>query len=183
MSEIRAESIWALTLAHPTRVRILRRMLDAGTAAPAPLAGWWELDASSIRRHFARLRDLGVVEPVPRGLPGECRLRDRSATREVLWRFGAPFPARSLPDRLAANASSVEAPRVQAIERLRTRREQLGLSQPTVGRRAGIRPDLLGRIERRETDPRLQTVLVLADVLDYPLDQLFAPAVQAARCP
>jgi DNA-binding XRE family transcriptional regulator len=183
MSEVRAESTWALALAHSTRVRILRRMLDAGSAAPAALAGWWDLDAGAVRRHFVRLRLLGVIESSPRGRRGDCRLRDRPSTQEALWRLGAPFPASGLPERLAANASSIEATRSHAIERLRVQREQLGLSQPAVARRAGIRPDLLGRIERRETDPRLQTVLVVANALDYPLERLFAPAAQAARCP
>jgi transcriptional regulator with XRE-family HTH domain len=63
-----------------------------------------------------------------------------------------------------------------ALDRLRARREQLGLSQTELARRTGLRLDRIGRIERGQIDPRLSVVLVLADELDYPPEQLFGGA-------
>jgi DNA-binding XRE family transcriptional regulator/DNA-binding transcriptional ArsR family regulator len=187
MTEIRAEAIWAVALSHPLRVRILRQMVPAYGAAPAELARRWGTDLSVVRRHFRRLRELGLIERTnrPEKLGRSAyRLCDRPATEEALWRLGAPMPARERAERLAALASAVESPRRVVLERLRARREQLGLSRTDLARRSGILPDMLGRIERGQTDPRLSVVLVLADELDYPPEQLFGGTAspQAETC-
>lgn len=173
MTEIRAESIWAAALSHPLRVRILRQMLHARHAQPVALASEWQTTIDVMHRHFHRLRDLSVIERLDR--PGEratYRLRSTSATHEALWRLGAPLPV-DINERFATRLSTIVLPHRTALERLRARREQLGLSQPQLARRTGIGVDTLGRIERGQADPRFSQVLVLADELDFPLEQLF----------
>ena len=187
MREIRAEPIWATALAHPLRVRILRQMLRSHAVSPADLARPWEIDAGVMRRHFHRLRDLGLIKEADRPerrSRGASTLRDRQATREALWRLSAPIPVGDREERLAARITTIESPRRTALERLRLRREEVGLSQPELARRAGLNSEMLGRIERGRVDPRLSIVLVLADELDYPPEQLFAgtPAPHAETC-
>lgn len=176
MSEIRAETIWVRALSDPLRVRILRRMLHVH-AAPTQLAGMWGMDVVVLRRQFRRLRELGLIARTRRrDLHGRgvYHLRDVPSTEDALWRLGAPVPARARAERLAARVSTIEPAQMSALDRLRARREQLGIERPRLARRAGIRPDMLARIERGKTDPRLSVVLVLADELDYPLERLFA---------
>lgn len=178
MTEIRAEAIWANALSHPLRVRVLRYMLHVPTARPVELAARWQVDADAMREHFRRLRELGVIELRNRSDQGggAHRLCDLAATDEALWRLGAPVPARYGPRRLAARVSTIQGEQSTVVERLRARREQLGLSQPELSRRAGLHSETVGRIERGETDPRLSVVLVLADELGYPPEQLFESA-------
>lgn len=176
MTQIRAESIWATTLADPLRVSILRRMLQASAAIPAELARWWQVDPGAMRRQFHRLRELGVIEPT--GRPelygrGAYVLRDKQATANALWRFDAPVPTHDAAERFAARASTIDGPHRTAVQRLRARREQLGLSQATLSRRVGLHSETVGIIERGHTDPRLSVVLVLADELALPPEQLF----------
>jgi DNA-binding XRE family transcriptional regulator len=181
VTEVRAEAIWAAALVHPLRVRILRRMLEAHTAVPLELARWWEIDSSVMRRHFRRLEKLGLIARAERATTRKPRaycLRDRASTEEALWRLGAPVPARESGERLAARTSAIAVPRRTEVERLRARREQVGLSRPQLARRIGIRPEMLGRIERGQIDPRLSVVLVLADELDYPPEELFASGLR-----
>lgn len=182
MIETRAESIWANALADPLRVRALRELLR-GTASPVELARRCEVAPAALRPHLRRLIGLGVIERDERPMAerNAYRLCDRPATEEALWRLGAPVPARELAMRFAVRMSAVTQSRASTVERLRARREQLGFSLPRLARRAGLRPDLLGRIERGQADPRLSVVLVLAEELDYPLEQLFGPAERQAE--
>lgn len=174
MTEVRAEAIWATALSHPLRVRILRQMLHAPHAQPVELARAWETTIDTMHRHFHRLRELGVIERADRsGTRAAYRLHNASATQEALWRLGAPLPVH-LEERFATRLSTIVLSHQTALERLRARREHLGMSQPQLARRTGIGEDTLGRIERGQTDPRLSQVLVIADELDFPLEQLFA---------
>lgn len=176
MTEIRAEAIWAVALSHPLRVRILRHMALGVVAQPVELARRWGTTVDVMHRHFHRLSELGLIERTKRPQKfgrSAYRLRDRQATEEALWRLGAPLPARQRAERLAAHTSTIASTRGTALERLRARREQLGLSRTELARRSGIRPDMLGRIERGQMDPRLGLMLVLADELNYPPEQLF----------
>lgn len=177
MTEIRAEAIWARALAHPLRGRVLRHMVHV-PAQPVELAARWQVDADEMRKHFRRLRELGVIEPRNAAEldRGAHRLCDLQATEEALWRLGAPVPARYGPRRLAARVSTIRAEQSTAVERLQARRQQLELPQVELSRRAGLHSETVGRIERGETDPRLSVVLVLADDLCYPPEQLFEGA-------
>lgn len=140
------------------------------------------------RRHapaLPPLRDLGVIERVDRSRGrATYRLRSTSATHEALWRLSAPLPV-DINERFATRLSTIVLSHRTALERLRARREAIGLSQPQLARRIGIGEVTLGRIERGQIDPRLSQVLVLADELDFPLEQLFAsgPADHADACP
>lgn len=178
MTEIRAEAIWATALSHPLRVRVLRHLLHATVAQPVELARTWETTVDVMHRHFHRLRGLGVIERTDRpGARGRAayRLSNRRATQEAFWRLGAPLPA-GLGTRFAVRMSTAVQSRQTAFDRLRARREQLGISRPELSHRTGIHLDMLGRLERGQVDPRLSIMLVLADELDYPPEQLFAGA-------
>lgn len=50
--------------------------------------------------------------------------------------------------------------------RLRTRREERGLSQAELGARAGVHRNQVGRFERGEQEPRLYALLKLAKALN-----------------
>jgi len=187
MTEIRAEAIWATALSHPLRVRILRHMLHVRTAQPVELARCWRPSIDTMHRQFRRLRDLGVIErtrdPQSSGR-ATYRLRSAAATEEALWRLSAPLPV-NFGERFSMRLSTIVETHLTALERLRARREQLGLSQPQLARRTGLGEKTVGLIERGQFDPRLSQVLVLADELDFPPDQLFAfkPTDHADACP
>ncbi len=122
--------------------------------------------------HPLRVRILRRMEHAYGAAPAELAQR---------WeRLGAPLPARERAERLVALASAVESPRLTVLERLRERREQLGLSRTELARRSRIRPDMLGSIERGQTDPRLSLVLVLADELNCPPEDLFGGAAPSS---
>src|SRR5215218_9391778 len=109
MTEIRAESIWAVALSHPMRVRILRHMLHATVAQPVELAGRWGTTVDVMHRHFHRLHDLGVIERADQpGTSGRATygLLNRPAIQEALWRLGAPLPV-GLGTRFAVRISNV----------------------------------------------------------------------------
>jgi transcriptional regulator with XRE-family HTH domain len=56
--------------------------------------------------------------------------------------------------------------------RLRAARHQTGLSQSRLAQRAGLSPSHLGNLERGRRQPRLPTLLALADALGVPPSQL-----------
>ncbi len=53
-------------------------------------------------------------------------------------------------------------------QRLREVRTEHGLSQEDVGRRTGLHATAIGRLERGAREPRLKTILRLADGLGVP---------------
>jgi transcriptional regulator with XRE-family HTH domain len=56
--------------------------------------------------------------------------------------------------------------------RVRTRREQLSLSQTELARRAGVHLNLVGRLERGIYNPTVLKLLAIAGALRVPLHQL-----------
>lgn len=65
------------------------------------------------------------------------------------------------------------SPRVRrAVGRLRVLRERSGISRTELARRIEVHVDLLRRIERFETDPRMSVLLALADELDSSLAEI-----------
>ncbi|UCF67102.1 MAG: helix-turn-helix transcriptional regulator [Acidobacteriota bacterium] len=59
--------------------------------------------------------------------------------------------------------------------RLAAARLQRGLSQRTVGRRAGIAASYLSRIETGKVQPTFRTVVRIAEALKMPLEEIDAP--------
>jgi transcriptional regulator with XRE-family HTH domain len=64
--------------------------------------------------------------------------------------------------------------------RLRTLREQRGLSQEALAERAGVDRKLIYRTELGQTSPRLDVVVQLADALDTDVTRLL-PRSQRSR--
>ena len=58
-------------------------------------------------------------------------------------------------------------------EKLRTVRERKGYTLKIVAQRAGVSESLVSQIERNRVSPAIDTLLLLADVLDINLDYLF----------
>jgi transcriptional regulator with XRE-family HTH domain len=56
--------------------------------------------------------------------------------------------------------------------RVRVRRERLSLSQTTLARKAGVHPNVVGRLERGIYNPTLLKLLAIADALGVPLRKL-----------
>jgi transcriptional regulator with XRE-family HTH domain len=56
--------------------------------------------------------------------------------------------------------------------KVRTRRERLGFSQTTLARRAGVHPNLVGRLERGIYNPTVLKLLAIAGALRVPLRDL-----------
>jgi putative transcriptional regulator len=56
--------------------------------------------------------------------------------------------------------------------RVRTRRERLGFSQTTLAQRAGVHPNVVGRLERGTYNPTVLKLLGIAGALRLPLRDL-----------
>src|SRR5829696_7751695 len=91
---------WIKTLAHPTRVAILRQLLDAQDANPSRLASTLGLPLGTVSYHMRCLREarqITLVRTVPRhgALAHHYRLSSRETTAAALRRFGlVESPAR-----------------------------------------------------------------------------------------
>jgi len=158
------------SLGHPTRVRILRCLLDIGTATPARLAAELRMPVPRVSYHVGVLRDARQLTTVRtsrrRGaIVHHYRLRDPKATRAAL-RLLDPTNVASDPWENLGRALVV----------LRTRREAQGISREALARRLGITPSYLARIERTETDPRFTLLLGIAHELGTTLGEVFAAA-------
>jgi transcriptional regulator with XRE-family HTH domain len=57
---------------------------------------------------------------------------------------------------------------------IRKARRDLDLSQEALADRAGLNPKHLGEIERANKDPRISTILRIAEALDLRSGELFA---------
>lgn len=57
--------------------------------------------------------------------------------------------------------------------RLRSLREQRGLTQQMLGEKAGVGYKYLGAVERGQENPSLKVISRLADALEVELDELF----------
>jgi transcriptional regulator with XRE-family HTH domain len=55
---------------------------------------------------------------------------------------------------------------------VRTRRERLSLSQTSLARRAGVHPNVVGRLERGIYNPTVLKLLAIAGALRVPLRDL-----------
>ena len=66
---------------------------------------------------------------------------------------------------------------------IRRSREALGLSQERLAFEAGIDRTMLSKIERRLSNPSLDTLLKLAERLDLDITDLLAPTAGAAPTP
>ena len=60
-----------------------------------------------------------------------------------------------------------------ASERLKALREQRGLQQTELARRAGVSREVIGKIERAETSPTLETLHRLCQVMRVSLAEFF----------
>jgi transcriptional regulator with XRE-family HTH domain len=56
--------------------------------------------------------------------------------------------------------------------RVRARRKRLSLSQTTLARRAGVHPNVVGRLERGIYNPTVLKLLAIAGALRVPLREL-----------
>jgi transcriptional regulator with XRE-family HTH domain len=56
--------------------------------------------------------------------------------------------------------------------KVRTRRERLSLSQTTLARKAGVHPNVVGRLERGIYNPSVLKLLAIAGALRVPLRDL-----------
>ncbi|MFD7978910.1 helix-turn-helix domain-containing protein [Streptomyces sp. NPDC059071] len=56
--------------------------------------------------------------------------------------------------------------------RIRTAREDAGLSQVELGEQAGVDHKTIHRVEYGKSDPGLGTLLLIADAIDVPLAEL-----------
>jgi transcriptional regulator with XRE-family HTH domain len=56
--------------------------------------------------------------------------------------------------------------------KIRTRREELSFSQTRLARRAGVHPNVVGRLERGICNPTVLTLLAIAGALRVPLREL-----------
>ena len=169
-------------LAHPERVRILRYLLAHEEAAASDLARLWNTDLGALSYHFRALESAGVIECRRRSqrrgaLKRQFGLRDREATSAALQLADARPPTER---RTAAGSGSEERHAAALrtvdtwVERLRDRREQLGLSLAEVGRRSGIDAATLRRAEQPGSDPRASVLTAYANAMDYPLAELFS---------
>lgn len=61
-------------------------------------------------------------------------------------------------------------------QELKTRREELGLTQSEVAERAGVSQPLIARIEGGDVDPRLSTLRGIVDVLETAADEVVRAA-------
>ena len=64
-------------------------------------------------------------------------------------------------------------------KRIRMRRQELGISPELLSAKAEIAYGTLGRIERDQSDPRLSTILTLAELLRLDPAVLVAEAAEA----
>jgi transcriptional regulator with XRE-family HTH domain len=65
-----------------------------------------------------------------------------------------------------SRAQDIETDRMSLAEKLTERRRATGMSQATLARRAGIRPETLNRIERGKTTPDFTTVRKLVGAMN-----------------
>jgi len=167
---------WIRVLSHPTRIALLRRLVEEPEASPTTLAATLELPLANVSHHIRFLRDaqrIVLVRKVPRRGAVEhlYTLNDRDETIDILGRFGiaaAPEAIRNL---------RVNEPweRVQrAVRYLRRRREEQNLSREALARRLQIKASYLASIERGETDPRSSVLAGMAQELGTSVGQVFA---------
>ena len=69
--------------------------------------------------------------------------------------------------------TQTKKPPVRFGEKLRAVRERKGYTLKVVAQRAGVSESLVSQIERNKVSPAIDTLLVLADVLDINLEFLF----------
>lgn len=167
---------------HPVRIEILQQLLACESGTPSGFARALELPLGVASHHVRRLRDLGLIRIVRRthrrgAVQHHYRLVDPESTAHALWRFGLASSSAAPPDPGAAPGWDTVR---QAADELRRRREREGISQAELARRADIRPDYLGRIERGEADPRMTVLLALAAGLGMTLRELLMAAEDAA---
>jgi transcriptional regulator with XRE-family HTH domain len=75
---------------------------------------------------------------------------------------------------------SVVEPRVVFAHNVRRCRENVGLTQESLGHAAGLHPTEISRLERGTRDPRLATIVQIAGALGVATDKLLA-GVDATR--
>lgn len=68
-----------------------------------------------------------------------------------------------------------------AVERVRKRREERGLSIRALARRIGVSPSLVSQIETGKANPSVGTLLAIATELGLSLDELFLDAPEQGR--
>ena len=72
-------------------------------------------------------------------------------------------------------------PRDRFAQNLRAQRDRLGLSQEALGAKAGLHRTEISLLERSGRDPRLETLVTLADALGVPAGDLLAGIGRYAR--
>lgn len=171
---------WPKALTHPTRVAILRYLLDRRLATPGELSGAVGVTVATASYHARVLCGLGCVElakttPKRGALQHHYRLRSPSETADVLRGFGLgdgspPASSRSTEH----HDAGVHERLSRVVQELRRRRQEQAISQAELARRVGIRPDYLGRIERGDADPHVSVLDALAIELGSSLGEAFS---------
>jgi DNA-binding transcriptional ArsR family regulator/DNA-binding XRE family transcriptional regulator len=170
---------WLKALTHPTRVAILRYLLEHDEASPSVLAVALGRPAGTVSYHVRRLAEAGhlVLARTTQGrgsLEHHYRLRDREATRDALRRLGL---ATAAPRSAVMAAASDPWERLRrALAELRRLREVQGISRDALARSLRIEASELARIERAETDPRYSTLARIAHELGTTLGEVFSIA-------
>jgi len=176
---------WVRAIAHPTRIAILAHLLEVREASPIALSRLTGVPLGSVAYHVRCLRDGGQLvlagETMARGaVAHHYRLADPDRTRQVLTHGVLAEETEPEPDP-GSSVAPVDAPAVRrwgllmaAIADLAARRQALGLTREEVAARIHVKPSLLAGIERGDVDPRLTTLLDLAEALDTTLGEVFA---------
>ncbi len=176
---------WVRAIAHPTRIAILDHLLDAGEATPVALSRATGVPLGSVAYHVRRLCHDGQIvlahETMARGaVVHHYRLADPDRTRAVLANdiLADEHPPDGPPGPVAPGASATGrwTTLMRAVTELRTRRKARGVTRAQLAAQIHIKPSLLAGIERGDVDPRLTTLLELADALDTTLAEVFAIA-------
>jgi DNA-binding transcriptional ArsR family regulator len=170
---------WIRSLAHPTRVAILRYLLDHDEASPSVLACELRTPIGTVSYHVRRLTEteqlvLARTTQARGALAHHYRLRDREATRDAMRRLGLTT---ATPHVVLNAAESDPWERLRrALAELRRLREVQGISRDALARSLRIEASELERIERAETDPRYTTLARIAHELGTTLGEVFSIA-------
>jgi DNA-binding XRE family transcriptional regulator len=146
------------------RVRIIDYLREHGVASPVQIASAYGVPLGTLAYHMRRLVALGVVsetESVQRRGTVEHRF---VLSSDVL---GEPVLTPGDPLRSRGSAADIGS----ALRRFRERR---GVSREMLASAAGLRAEYVAAIEAGTANPRLQTLIDMADRLGASLAEILA---------
>lgn len=160
---LRVDRRFLSALNHPLRERILRYASESDTTISASqLARAWDLDVPFVSYHVRRLHSLRALSLVGR-LPRRGAIEHRYAIQaDVIPQLTELFRRQQRHRTTAADVGA-------ALRRLR---ERHGTRPIQVARAVGLGVDEIVAIEEGRADPRLGTLIDLADCLDASLTDL-----------